>query len=623
MNDVSVSIAATRLFAIEFSATPVCDTLIGMDTNIKLATIFQQMADVYTILEEDKFKINAYAKAARVIGELPMDLADIGAEVALLAKVEGIGKSTAAKIAEFMQTGKIKAHEEVMQRIPHGLLDLLQISGLGPKTVGLMWTQAGIESLDDLKEKLKTDELTKLPRMGEKSLDKIRKSIAFMESTGGRVNIGKALPIALWFIEQLKTLDEIKQVQYAGSLRRGKETIGDLDLLVAADTKNTAKISDFFVSLPVVTEVLAQGQTKSSVRTEHGVQVDLRIVDPENFGAALMYFTGSKEHNVAMRQRAIKMGMSLNEYALTKDDKPVAAKTEEDVFKALNLQWVAPELREDHGELALAEKNKLPKLIEVSDIKAELHAHTTASDGIWSIEQYADFAIARGYHTIAITDHSKGQAQANGLNEKRLVEHIEKIRAAAKKYKGRLTILAGSEVDILSDGSLDYADDLLAELDIVVASPHAALSQEPKLATERMLKAIANPYVTIMGHPTGRLINRREGLSPDMGKLIAAAKERGIAMEINANHWRLDLRDSHARMAIDAGVKLAIDTDAHGPGDMDELKYGILTARRAGATVGDVINCMTHDDLMSWLKSTRNNGNGSRNNAKTQSNTLF
>lgn len=576
-----------------------------MDTNQQLAAIFQTMADVYTILNEDQFKINAYAKAARVIGDLPIDLAQIGAEVTVLAKVDGIGKSTATKIAEYLQTGRIKAYDEAMQRIPNGLLELLDISGLGPKTVSLLWSQAGIECMTDLKEKLKTDELTSLPRMGAKSLEKIRKSIAFLESSGGRVNIGKALPIALWFIEQLKLLPEVEQVQYAGSLRRGRETIGDLDLLVAARSENASKISDFFIKLEGVTEVLAQGQTKSSVRTEHGVQVDLRIVEPEHFGAALMYFTGSKEHNVAMRQRAIKMGMSLNEYALTRDDKPVAAKTEEEVFKALNLSWVAPELREDHGELALAEKDALPKLIELADIKAELHAHTTASDGIWSIEQFADFAIARGFHTIAITDHSKGQAQANGLNEKRLVEHIEKIHAVAKQYAGKLTILAGSEVDILSDGSLDYADELLAELDIVVASPHAALSQEPRLATARLLKAMENRYVTIMGHPTGRLINRREGLSPDMPALIKAARDRGIALEINANHYRLDLRDTHARLAIESGVKLAIDTDAHGPGDMDELKYGILTARRAGASASDVVNSMEHDALMHWLKSTR------------------
>lgn len=578
-----------------------------MDTNQQLAAIFQQMADVHTILEDDRFRINAFARAARVIGDLPINLEEIGAEVALLGKVEGIGKGTAAKIAEFLETGKIKAHDDVMKRIPHGLLELLDVPGLGPKTVSLMWNQAGIESLADLKEKLKTDELTALPRMGTKTLDKLRKSIAFIESSSGRINIGKALPLATWFVEQLSKLPGVEHVQYAGSLRRGKETIGDLDLLVAANANDSETISNAFVQLPGagVTEILAQGQTKSSVRTEHGVQVDLRIVDPQHFGAALMYFTGSKEHNVAMRQRAIKMGMSLNEYALTQDDKPVAAKTEEEVYQAMGLAWVAPEMREDHGELALAEKNELPKLIEVADIKAELHAHTTASDGIWSIEQYADFAISRGFHTIAITDHSKGQAQANGLNEQRLIEHIENIKAAAKVYKGRLTILAGSEVDILADGSLDYADELLAELDVVVASPHAALSQEPKVATKRMLKAMENRYVTIMGHPTGRLINRREGLSPDMPQLIAAAKDRGIAMEINANHWRLDLRDSHARLALKSGVKLAIDTDAHGPGDMDELKYGILTARRSGATANDVVNCMAHGQLQDWLKSTR------------------
>ncbi|MBL4702809.1 DNA polymerase/3'-5' exonuclease PolX [bacterium AH-315-I18] len=578
-----------------------------MDTNQQLAAIFQQMADVHTILEDDRFRINAFAKAARVIGELPIDLATLGTEVSLLSKIEGIGKGTAARIAEFLETGKIKAHDDVMKRIPLGLLGLLDVSGLGPKTVSLMWRQAGIESLADLKEKLKTDELTSLPRMGVKTLEKIRKSIAFIESTGGRVTLGKALPIALWFVDELSKLPGVEQVQYAGSLRRGKETIGDLDLLVAARAEDAPEISNCFVNLPGagVTEILAQGQTKSSVRTEHGVQVDLRIVLPENFGAALMYFTGSKEHNVSMRQRAIKMGMSLNEYALTKDDKPVAAKTEEDVFKALNLQWVAPELREDHGELVLAQAGSLPKLIEVADIGAELHAHTTASDGIWTIEQYADFAIAKGFHTIAITDHSKGQAQANGLNEARLIQHIEKIRAAAKVYAGRLTILAGSEVDILADGSLDYADELLAELDVVVASPHAALTQDSKTATARLLKAMENRYVTIMGHPTGRLVNRREGLSPDMPQIIAAAKDRAIALEINANHYRLDLRDSHARLALESGVKLAIDTDAHGPGDMDELKYGILTARRAGATAADVVNCMDHDALQSWLKSTR------------------
>jgi DNA polymerase (family 10) len=321
-----------------------------------------------------------------------------------------------------------------------------------------------------------------------------------------------------------------------------------------------------------------------------------------------MYFTGSKEHNVKLRERAMSMGYTLNEYALAdKKDKTkqVATKSEEEIYKKLKLAWIAPELREDRGEIALSEKGKLPALIELKDIRADLHTHTTASDGRWSIEENALAMAERGHHTVAITDHSKGQVQANGLDDKRLVKHIEDVRKVAKKLKDKITVLAGSEVDILADGALDYPDELLAELDVVVASPHAALSQEPKKATARLLKAIENPYVTMIGHPTGRLVLRREGLSPDIEALCKAAADRGIALEINANHWRLDLRDTHARVALEHGVKLAINTDAHGPGDLDQLPYGVLTARRAGATKQDIVNCMTAATLKKWLKSTR------------------
>ena len=337
------------------------------------------------------------------------------------------------------------------------------------------------------------------------------------------------------------------------------------------------------------------------------MQVDLRVVPEESYGAALMYFTGSKEHNVRLRERAISMGMKLNEWGLTKQDseKVVAGKSEEDVYKALKLPWIPPELREERGEIALAEKDELPNLVELKDIKAELHTHTTASDGTWTIEQLATAAAERGFHTVAITDHSKGQVQANGLSNERLEKHIKAIRKVADKLKDKITVLAGSEVDILADGNLDYPDSLLKELDVVVASPHAALSQDPDKCTKRLLKAIDNPYVTVMGHPTGRLIGRREGLSPDMGALFKAAAQRGIAMEINANHWRLDLRDTHARAAIAAGVKLSINTDAHGQADLDQLQFGILTARRAGATKNDIINCMSKTAIVKWLKSTR------------------
>lgn len=577
-----------------------------MSANQQLAAIFQQMADIMEILGEDRFRVIAYAKAVRSIEALSENLESIGPDAKKLATLPGIGKGLAEKIAEFLNCGSIEAHQDLMSRIPPKLPELLDVPGLGPKTIALMWKDAGVESLADLKKKLEGEELAKLPGLGAKKLENLRKSIAFSEKAVGRIRIGQAMPLALWFVEQLRAMPGVKQAEYAGSLRRGKETIGDLDLLVAADKQHAAAISDAFVKLEPVSDVLAKGATKTSIRTDDGVQADLRIVEPASFGAALMYFTGSKEHNVRLRERAIKFGYSLNEYALTQDEKPIASTTEQDIYKALKLVWIPPELREDHGEIARAESAKEPiVLLERSDIKAELHAHTNASDGHWTIRELAEAAAARGFHTLAVTDHSKGQAQANGLDERRLEQHIENIRAVAAEMKDEIAILAGSEVDILADGSLDYADSLLKELDVVVASPHAALSQEPAKATQRLLKAIDNPYVTILGHATGRLINRREGLNPDMSELIKAAARRGIAMEINANHYRLDLRDHHARAAIEAGVKLAINTDAHGPADLNELRYGVLTARRAGATKDDVVNCMDQKALRKWIQSTR------------------
>jgi DNA polymerase (family X) len=576
-------------------------------TNQQLSGIFNQMADVLEILGSDRFRTNAFRKISRVLGDLPQDVAQIGADVKALTKLDGVGKGSAQRIAEFIETGKMQDHADLLAKLPPGLPELLTISGLGPKTIALIWKEAGVESKADLIEKLKTDELAKLPGFGKKKLENIAKSLAFAEKAGGRVRIGQAMPIAQWFVEQLSQLKQVKQCQYAGSLRRGKETIGDVDILVAAAAKDATSISDAFVALAPVEEILGKGKTKTSVRTKDNIQVDLRYVEPANFGAALMYFTGSKEHNIKMRERAIKQDMSLNEYALTNksDDSTVASKTEKDIYKALGLQWIPPTLREDKGELIHAESNELPKLIELKDIKAELHAHTFASDGKWTISDFADAAIARGYHTIAITDHSKSQFQANGLDNKRLEQHIKDIHKVAGDYKDKITILAGSEVDILSDGKLDYPDSLLEQLDVVVASPHAALTQEPAKATPRLLKAIEHPLVTILGHPTGRIINYREGLSPDIPALIKAAKQRGIALEINANHHRLDLRDTHAKLALESGVKLAINTDCHNLDNLDELQYGVLTAQRAGAAKSDVVNCMTNTALMKWLKSTR------------------
>ena len=583
-------------------------------TNVQLATLFRQMAALSEILGEDRFRVNAFARAARVIDDLPDDLATIGPDIGKLTALDGIGKGTAQRIAEYLNTGQMQDHVELLNQVPKGLVGLLDISGLGPKTVALLWRDAGIESLDDLRNKLQGDDLATLPGLGKKKLESLRKSLAFAQSSGDRVRIGQAMPIAAWFVAALQQVKPVKAVTYAGSLRRGKETIGDIDLLVACDPnrpEDAQAISQAFTDLDAVTQVLALGSTKTSVRVaapglpDRGIQVDLRIVAPESFGAALMYFTGSKEHNVAMRQRAIDQSTRLNEYGLYRGDTMIAGATEQDVFKTLGLAWIPPELREDRGELPLAQQDALPELIELSDIRAELHAHTDASDGKWPIRDLALAAAARGFHTVAVTDHSQSQPIARGLSPERLEKHIQRVRDVADDLKDTITLLCGSEVDILADGTLDYPDSLLKELDIVVASPHNALRQEPDIATKRLVRAIKNPYVTIIGHPTGRLIGRREGISPDIRQIISAAADRGIALEINANNWRLDLRDTHARAAIDAGVKLAINTDAHGPADLDQLAYGVLTARRAGATKDNVINCLSKTNLTKWLKQTR------------------
>ncbi|MEX0654116.1 MAG: DNA polymerase/3'-5' exonuclease PolX [Phycisphaeraceae bacterium] len=577
--------------------------------NRQLAALFQEMADVVELLAGNRFRVIAFQKAARVLDELTEDVATI--EPDKLSKIDGIGAGTADRIREYLDTGKIAEHEKLVAQVPPGVIKLLDIPSLGPKTAATLWQQAGVTDIATLKQKLDTGELEDLPRMGKKTLDNIKKNLAYAETAGQRTRIGEAMPLARWFVNQLRDLKQVKQADYAGSLRRGQETVGDLDLLVAADPKQASAISDAFVKLEVVEEVILKGETKTSIRARTGggriIQVDLRIVEPDAYGAALLYFTGSKDHNVKLRERAISRKLKLNEYGLFKEDsdKRVAGKTETEVYKALGLAYIPPELRQDRNEIQQAEKGSLPELVALDDIKAELHAHTTASDGHWSIRELAAAAADRGFHTVAITDHSKGQVQANGLNADRLEQHIEDVRAVAKEMKDTITVLAGSEVDILVDGKLDYPDSLLRELDIVVASPHASLSQEPAKATKRLIRAIENRYVSILGHATGRLVGRREGLHPDMKAVVEAAAKRGIAMEINANHYRLDLRDTHARLALEHGVKLSINTDAHGPADLDQLIYGILTARRAGATPQDVVNTFAKPQFTKWLKSTR------------------
>ncbi len=585
-----------------------------MSTNAELATIFAEMAGILELTGANRFRVNAHDRVARVLEALPDDVAELADDPARLTAIDGIGEGSAKKIIEYVETGRIGEHDELRREVPAGLLDVLKVPGLGPKTVRALWEKGGVVDIATLRAKLESGELESIPRMGKKTLENIRDNLAYADQAGRRLRLGAALPIAENIVEHLQRLEGVTRLEYAGSLRRGRETIGDIDILACTD--DPAALTDAFTGMGHVDRVIASGETKSSVRLADGVQVDLRIVDPDAFGAALLYFTGSKEHNVVLRERSIKRGMRLNEYGLFPDEgadgrdddrppqkrgiSPVASRREEEIYRALDLPYIPPELREDRGEF----DHDLPELVEVDDIRAELHAHTTASDGTMSIDELAEEARARGLHTIAVTDHSRSSVQANGLSDDRLREHIDAVRDANTRIEG-ITLLAGSEVDILADGRLDYGDDLLAELDVVVASPHSSLRQDRKKATARLLRAIRHPLVHILGHPTGRMINSRPGLDPDISRLVDAAVEHETALEINANPARLDLRDTHVRAAVDAGALLAINTDAHSPAHFDFLRYGVLTARRGWLPADRCLNTWSSRTLHAWLKRSR------------------
>lgn len=594
-----------------------------MSVNQAIAARFEQIAQMLELLGEDRFRIAAHARAARTIADHPEDLAALATDRKKLLAIDGIGPKVADKIIEFVTTGKIAEHVELLARVPAGLLQVLQVPGLGPKTVKALWECKGVTDLACLKRIIDDGSILDIPRMGAKTVENLKAALAFMQTSGGRMRLGQALPLAEAIVARMSSVPGVRRVAYTGSLRRGKDTIGDIDIVV--DTADPAAAAEAFCCMPGVAQVLARGEGKCSIRLDvggpgsrwgeeegddscRGMQIDMRLIDAASWGAALMYFTGSKEHNIRMRERALKRGLTLNEHGLYPDDKdptpphkrnikPVAGATEEDVFAALGLPWIPPEIREDRGEMDL---KATTRLVELADIKAELHAHTTASDGLLSIESLIAAAKARGFHTIAVTDHSKSSFQARGLTPERLREHIRAVRAAAAAHKD-IQVLIGSEVDILADGSLDYDDDLLAELDIVVASPHAALSQDPKAATTRLVKAIEHPAVRILGHPTGRLINRRKGLEPAMADLYAAARANNVALEINAHWMRLDLRDTHVRGAIDAGCLIAIDCDVHAIEDFDNLRYGVMTARRGWVTPEQCVNTWEAGRLREWI----------------------
>ena len=573
--------------------------------NEQIAAVFEEMADVMEILGEDRFRINSYRKVARVLAETAEDVAAL-AEANELESLPGVGKGTAGRIAELLETGKLAQHEELLGRIPTGLPALLTIQGLGPKTVGKLWKHGQVESLDDLKAALSQSPspLEEIEGLGPKKLALIAEAIEFAAGAAARHRLDEAHAIAAPLRQRVAGCKGAGRVQVAGSLRRWRETVGDIDLLCEADTKHAGAVMDTFASAQGVTKVLAKGNTKSSVIVADRIQADLRVVPAESFGAALQYFTGSKAHNVALRELAVRKKLKLNEYGLfDAEGNQIAGADEEGIYAALGLEWVCPELREDRGEIQAAAEGKLPDLITLADIRGDLHMHTTASDGRNSIDEMINACRARGYKYMAITEHSKGQIQANGLDEVRLAEHCAAIRAAASKYKDIL-VLTGIEVDILKDGHLDFSDDVLAELDFVTASPHSALSQDREGATKRLIKAIENPNVDVIGHPSGRLIGKRAGMELDIGKIAAAAAANDTALEINAQPMRMDLRDIHVRAAVEAGAKLLICTDAHDAapdGNLSLMPYGVHTARRGWARAADVINTWPPAKLKKWL----------------------
>lgn len=603
-----------------------------MSTNAQLAATLNRMADLLLLTGADSFRAAAHARAARAVESLTADIASLVRDAGDQARqrvmaIEGIGPKLADKILEFVRTGRIAEAEALAAEVPPGLPRLLALPNLGPKTLRVLWQQGGITDAESLRRAIADGTLRRLPRMGDKAVARIAASLELLDQSSQRLPLGLADAVARRVIAHLSARPGITRAEAAGSLRRGRDTVGDIDILLACDRPEDSDAAHAaFRSMPGVSRLLSAGATRSSVRLtidpvgagspapapdSPSVQVDLRTIEPRRFGAALAYFTGSKEHNIALRQRALDRGLTLSEYGLFPNDHdpvpphqrgvtPVAAATEQEIYAALDLPWIPPERRE--GSTLPDSPAPLPRLIELSDLRAELHAHTTASDGVLSIVDLARTARGLGLHTIAVTDHSRSSTIAHGLDPARLRAHVRAVHAARAEVPG-ITILAGSEVDILADGTLDYDDELLALLDLVIASPHAALSQGPEEATRRLLRAVEHPRVHILGHPTGRLILQRRGLEPDTAALFAAAAARGVALEINAHWMRLDLRDTHAEEALRAGCLLAINADVHHPDDFDNRRFGVTTARRAGLTPDRCLNAWPAERLHEWLAS--------------------
>jgi DNA polymerase (family X) len=571
--------------------------------NSEIAAVFEEISNLLKILQEDlkwQFKAAAYDRARRAIESHSERLADMANDPSRpLTKIPGIGDDLANKIIEIVTTGSSQYHQELLKKVPRSLLELLQIQTVGPQKVRLFHKELSIQSLAELEEAARAGRLRELPGMSEKSEANILLAIEVFRRATGRFRLDTAYETAQELSAYLRECKTVEQVTAAGSLRRGRETVGDLDLLVTG--RDHQAIADHFARFGKIAQILAKGEDKVSVRLANGMQVDVRLLDRESYGAALQYFTGSKEHNVALRDRAKRKGLKLSEYGLFKGNEAVAGSTEEEIYEKLGLAWIPPELRENIGEIEAAERGTLSALVELSEIKGDLQMHTTASDGHASVEEMAAAARKLGYRYILITDHSKAVTVANGLDEKRAVENIRHIHRTREHVKG-IEIWAGAEVDILGDGKLDYSDELLKQFDIVLASVHSRMTQPGEEMTARLLKALANPYVRILGHPTGRHLLRRDPFTFDVEKVFDTARRLGVILELNGNPERLDLCDRHVKLAHDKGMQIVISTDAHAPEHLTLMRYGVITARRGWMEKKDVINTLPPEKLLASLR---------------------
>src|SRR5574341_345016 len=566
-------------------------------TNQQVAQILNHIADILEIQGEIVFKVRAYQKAAETIANFAGDISNLSEKE--LSELPGIGVAIAKKTRELVETGKLQYYEDLKESEYAPLVDLLQVQSMGPKHARLVYDRLGVKSISDLERAAQAGKIRDLAGMGAKTEENILKGISALRKHKERIPIGEILPKVEIIFEKLKKLKEVKNILIAGSLRRMKETIADADILIASD--KTKPIMDSFVKLPEVDRVLSKGETKSSLITKDGFQVDLRVVEPESFGAAAHYFTGSKAHNVKIRTLAVKKGIKVNEYGIFKGKKRIASKTEEEVYKALGMQWVPPEMREDGGEIELAFKHKIPQLIELKDIKGDLQMHTTWSDGWNSIEEMAQAGKDRGYEYIAITDHSPTLGITKGLTEDKIYKQIEEIKKINKKFKG-FRILTGIEVDIRDNGQLDLPNSVLKELDIVVASIHTRFNLPKEQMTKRIIKALENEVVDILGHPTGRLLGKREPYEVDMGKIIDAAQANKKILELNGCPDRLDLNDIYLKQAKDKGIKIVISTDSHKNLHLaDWMRYGVGMARRGWLEKKDVVNTLPLEKFLKFF----------------------